>query len=76
MSSFNSSISTVGIKDVKVQQAILKLLENSLHLNKMFLSQINDLKERLRRQKVYFDTKIDELRSFVEQQEEQQEEQV
>lgn len=76
MSSFNSSISTVGIKDAKVQQAILKLLENSLHLNKMFLSQINDLKERLRRQKVYFDTKIDELRSFVEQQEEQQEEQV
>lgn len=74
MSRFNSSISTVGIKEAKVQQAILKLLENSIYLNKMFLSQIDDLKEQLRRQKVYFDTKIGEIQS-AEQQEEQQEEQ-
>lgn len=70
MSRFNSSISTVGIKEAKVQQAILKLLENSIYLNKMFLSQINDLKEQLRRRKVYFDTKIGEIQS-AEQQEEQ-----
>ena len=63
MSKFNSSISTVGIKDPKVQQAILKLLENSLFLNRQLSQQIRSLKEELRRQKVYFDAKIDELRN-------------
>ena len=63
MSKFNSSISTLGIIDPKVQQAILKLLENSLFLNRQLSRQIGSLKEQLRRQKVYFDAKIDELRN-------------
>lgn len=63
MSKFNSSISTLGIIDPKVQQAILKLLENSLFLNRQLSQQIRSLKEELRRQKVYFDAKIDELRN-------------
>jgi hypothetical protein len=63
MSKFNSSISTLGIIDPKVQQAILKLLENSLFLNRQLSQQIGSLKEQLRRQKVYFDAKIDELRN-------------
>lgn len=63
MSKFNSSISTLGIIDPKVQQAILKLLENSLFLNRQLSQQIRSLKEQLRRQKVYFDAKIDELRN-------------
>lgn len=33
MSKFNSSVSVVGIQEVKVQQAILKLLENCNALN-------------------------------------------
>ena len=70
MRQFNSSVSTVGIKEPKVQQAILKLLENSIYLNTRLTNQINDLKEQLRRQKVYFDAKISELRT-TEQQEEQ-----
>ena len=63
MSKFNSSISTLGIIDPKVQLAILKLLENSLFLNRQLSQQIRSLKEQLRRQKVYFDAKIDELRN-------------
>ena len=63
MSKFNSSISTLGIIDPKVQQAILKLLENSLFLNRQLSQQTRSLKEELRRQKVYFDAKIDELRN-------------
>ena len=63
MSKFNSSISTLGIIDPKVQQAILKLLENSLFLNRQLSRQIGSLKEQLRRQKVYFDAKIDDLRN-------------
>lgn len=63
MSKFNSSISTLGIIDPKVQLAILKLLENSLFLNRQLSQQIRSLKEELRRQKVYFDAKIDELRN-------------
>lgn len=63
MSKFNSSISTVGIKEPKVQQAILKLLENSLDLNERLKTQVAALKESLRRQKVYFDAKINELQT-------------
>ena len=63
MSKFNSSISTLGIIDPKAQQAIFKLLENSLFLNRQLSQQIRSLKEQLRRQKVYFDAKIDELRN-------------
>ena len=63
MSQFNSSISTVGIKEPKVQQAILKLLENSLNLNERLKKQVASLQESLRRQKVYFDAKIKELQT-------------
>ena len=63
MSNFNSSISVVGITEPKVQQAILKLLENSLNLNERLKTQVAALKEQLRRQKVYFDAKINELNS-------------
>ena len=63
MSKFNSSISTVGIKEPKVQQAILKLLENSLDLNERLKTQVAALQESLRRQKVYFDAKITELQT-------------
>ena len=63
MSKFNSSISTVGIKEPKVQQAILKLLENSLDLNERLKTQVASLHESLRRQKVYFDAKISELQT-------------
>lgn len=66
MSKFNSSISTVGIIEPKVQQAILKLLENSLFLNRQLTQQIGSLKEQLRRQKVYFDAKINELRTATQ----------
>jgi hypothetical protein len=41
---FNSSISTVGIKEPKVQQALLKLLENSLYLNERLDRRISELK--------------------------------
>lgn len=48
MSKFNSSISTVGIKDPKVQQAILKLLENSLY-QRQFIGKVSgDIKEEVR----------------------------
>lgn len=41
---FNSSISVVGIKEPKVQQAILRLLENSLSLKESFDRKIRDLR--------------------------------
>lgn len=61
---FNSSISTVGITDAKVQQAILKLLENSLHLNTLLVREVASIKEQIRRQKVYFDSRINDLLSM------------
>jgi hypothetical protein len=42
---FNSSISIVGIKEPKVQQALLKLLENSLYLNEKLDKKISELKD-------------------------------
>lgn len=42
---FNSSISIVGIKEPKVQQALLKLLENSLYLNERLDKRISELKD-------------------------------
>lgn len=49
MSKFNSSISVLGFTEVKVQQAILKLLENSLY-QKELLGKSNDtLTEQIRR---------------------------
>lgn len=42
---FNSSISIVGIKEPKVQQALLKLLENSLYLNERLERKISELKD-------------------------------
>jgi hypothetical protein len=42
---FNSSISIVGIKEPKVQQALLKLLENSLYLNERLEKRISELKD-------------------------------
>ena len=41
---FNSSISVVGIKEPKVQQAILRLLENSLSLKEVYDRKIRDLR--------------------------------
>lgn len=61
MSRFNASISIVGIDDPKVQQAVLKLLENSSFLKKELDSRVGTLTESLRRQKSYFDAKIKEL---------------
>ena len=48
MSQFNSSISTVGIKEPKVQQAILKLLENSLYQKERLGKVSGAIKEELR----------------------------
>lgn len=48
MSKFNSSISTVGIKDPKVQQAILKLLENSLYQRQLIGKVSGDVNEEVR----------------------------
>lgn len=48
---FNSSISIVGIKEPKVQQALLKLLENSLYLNERLdkrISELTDENQQLR----------------------------
>lgn len=42
---FNSSISIVGIKEPKVQQALLKLLENSLYLNERLEKRISEFKD-------------------------------
>lgn len=61
MSKFNASISIVGIEETKVQQAILKLLENSSFLKKELNYRTQTLTEQLRRQKAYFDAKIKEL---------------
>jgi len=41
---FNSSISVVGIADVKVKNAILRLLENSLYLKERYDRKIRDLR--------------------------------
>lgn len=49
MSKFNSSISIVGIKEPKVQQAILKLLENSLYQQERLGKTSDKFKEELRR---------------------------
>lgn len=46
---FNSSISVVGIADVKVKNAILRLLENSLYLKRHYDRQINDLNVEIQR---------------------------
>lgn len=51
MRQFNSSISTVGIKEPKVQQAILKLLENSLYQKERLGKVSGDLQEEIRRLK-------------------------
>ena len=51
MSKFNSSISTVGIKEPKVQQAILKLLENSLYQKERLGKVSDNLQEEIRRLK-------------------------
>ena len=48
MSQFNSSISTVGIKEPKVQQAILKLLENSIYQKERLGKVSGAIKEELR----------------------------
>ena len=61
MSKFNASISIVGIEETKVQQAILKLLENSSFLKKELDYRTQTLTEQLRRQKAYVDAKIKEL---------------
>ena len=61
MSKFNASISIVGIEETKVQQAILKLLENSSFLKKELDYRTQTLTAQLRRQKAYFDAKIKEL---------------
>ena len=61
MSKCNASISIVGIEETKVQQAILKLRENSSFLKKELDYRTQTLTEQLRRQKAYFDAKIKEL---------------
>ncbi len=40
---FNSSISVVGIADVKVKNAILRLLENSRYLKERLDRKVRDL---------------------------------
>lgn len=42
---FNSSISVVGIADVKVKNAILRLLENSHYLKERFDRKLRDLQD-------------------------------
>lgn len=49
MSKFNSSISVIGIAEVKVQQAVLKLLENSIYQRELISKTGGMLAERLRR---------------------------
>ena len=49
MSKFNASVSVLGIQEVKTQQAILKLLENSLWNRETADSNRNELKESIRR---------------------------
>lgn len=52
---FNASISTVGVKEPKVQQALLKLIENSLYIKEQYERQISDLKMEIQilRQTIY-----------------------
>ena len=52
---FNASISTVGVKEAKVQQALLKLIENSLYIKEQYERQISDLKMEIQilRQTIY-----------------------
>lgn len=49
--SFNASISTLGIKDRKAQQAILRLLENTTYLNQKIGNDVRMLKQELERLK-------------------------
>ena len=46
---FNASISVLGIKEPKVQQAILKLLENSLFQKELLGKTSDNLTENIRR---------------------------
>ena len=41
---FNSSISVVGIADVKVKNAILRLLENSLYMKERYDRKFRELR--------------------------------
>lgn len=54
MRGFNSSVSVVGITDIKVQQAVLKLLENCNALKGMLETERRQRSEevRLLRQKI------------------------
>lgn len=56
---FNAAISVVGVSEPKVQQALLKLLENSLYLKETFDRKIRDLRieNQQLRQIVYAQTK-------------------
>lgn len=49
MSKFNATISYVGIMEVKVQQAIMKLLENSIWNRKTADANRSQLEEQVRR---------------------------
>lgn len=42
---FNSTVSIVGIKEPKVQQALLKLLENSLYLRESLERKVSSLRD-------------------------------
>lgn len=42
---FNSTVSIVGIKEPKVQQALLKLLENSLYLKESLERKVSSLRD-------------------------------
>lgn len=60
MSRFNSNISVLGIAEPKVQQAILKLLENSLFQNELIRKTRDGLSEQIRRvrQKIASDENV------------------
>ena len=49
--SFNASISTLGIKDRKAQQAILRLLENTTYLSQKIENMSRQFKQELEQQK-------------------------
>lgn len=49
MSKFNASVSTIGIQEVKVQQAIMKLLENSVYNREAAIGNRTALEEQIRR---------------------------
>lgn len=66
MSKFNSSISVLGINEVKVQQAILKLLENSLYQKELLGKTSDTLTEQIRRirqQLATIDFEIDDAKA-------------